>query len=426
MKCAYRFLVYASTLLCTTYLFGASPEMKAHFIDVGQGASALLEFPCGAVLIDTGGQDSEHSEHLKAFLTDFFHRRTDLKDTLAALFITHPHIDHTRGIRAVTELCHVVNYIDDGITQGSGGRQVQWIRDQVESGKLKTHIREISDDEITALPEKKGLTDRDIDSLKCDDCDPSIVMLSGSMPTNPGWSSKEFKNWNNHSLVIRVDFGKASFLFTGDMEAPAIQTLVSYYRNTKMLDVDVYHIGHHGSHNGTTRALLEAATPEIAVMGVGRWDFGKNDSNPFTTWRFGHPRAVVIDLLNEFITGRRSKPVDTMAFDGPRDPIDYTIRKKIYATGWDGDVTITATLDGKMRVTSHPSLDVTPTDEMVAPRLAAVKTLSELKQRESDAPPYDCGTDEEDEPIRNRRRSAARDRTQEPTLTPHATAVIDE
>ena len=32
--------------------------MTAHFINIGQGQSVLLEFPCGAMLIDAGAQDT--------------------------------------------------------------------------------------------------------------------------------------------------------------------------------------------------------------------------------------------------------------------------------------------------------------------------------------------------------------------------------
>src|SRR4051794_32378866 len=64
-------------------IVGAEPEMRAHFIDVGQGASTLLEFPCGAILIDTGGQDDDSSVALGRYLTEFFRRRPDLSNTLS-------------------------------------------------------------------------------------------------------------------------------------------------------------------------------------------------------------------------------------------------------------------------------------------------------------------------------------------------------
>jgi beta-lactamase superfamily II metal-dependent hydrolase len=60
------------------------PTMTAHFMDVGQGLSVLLEFPCGAVLIDAGAADAEHADALVDYLSEFFDHRTD-SDVLSSI-----------------------------------------------------------------------------------------------------------------------------------------------------------------------------------------------------------------------------------------------------------------------------------------------------------------------------------------------------
>jgi beta-lactamase superfamily II metal-dependent hydrolase len=52
-------------------------QMQAHFINVGQADAALFEFPCGAVLIDAGAQDTLSKQALIQYLHNFFARRTD-------------------------------------------------------------------------------------------------------------------------------------------------------------------------------------------------------------------------------------------------------------------------------------------------------------------------------------------------------------
>ena len=47
-------------------------------------------------------------------------------------------------------------------------------------------------------------------------------------------------------MVIKVTFGAASFLFTGDLEEDGMETLLSTYDPT-ILDVDVLRVGHQGS-----------------------------------------------------------------------------------------------------------------------------------------------------------------------------------
>jgi len=81
-------------------------QMKAHFINVGQAESILLEFRRHAVLIDAGGEDTGDTrdrDHLLDYLDRFFARRTDLRDTLHSVVVSHPHIDHTRHLMDVLE-----------------------------------------------------------------------------------------------------------------------------------------------------------------------------------------------------------------------------------------------------------------------------------------------------------------------------------
>ncbi len=335
----------------------AEPQMVVHFIDVGQGAATLLEFPCGAILIDTGAQDNDATTHLANYLKAFFDRRTDLNKTLNALIISHPHVDHSRGVETVLNSCRVRTYIDNGMVSGSGKAGVKYARDHKVDMNLE--IVEIDDARITALPEKTGLTDDKIDSLKCADCDPQIRILSGALAANPGWLDGDFDNLNNHSVVVRVDFGESSFLFTGDLEDPALRTLVDYYEGTGMLDVDVYLVGHHGSHNGTIPEFVTEMTPDVAVMGVGKSTFGKGKPRGFNTFSYGHPRRDIVNLLSNSIPGFRSRAIDVEVADSARHFSNYRVTHRIYATGWDGDVTVAARLDGKLRVTTHSVDDAT-------------------------------------------------------------------
>lgn len=80
--------------------------MRVHFIDVGQGAATLIEFACGAVLIDTGAEvndDFDGVSELVEYLDDFFDRRPQLGRHLAGLYLTHAHKDHTSGVKQVLD-----------------------------------------------------------------------------------------------------------------------------------------------------------------------------------------------------------------------------------------------------------------------------------------------------------------------------------
>jgi competence protein ComEC len=319
------------------------PAMTAHFIDVGQAHATLLEFPCGAMLIDAGSQDDEHETRLVEYLDAFFDRRADLDRTLDSILITHNHLDHTRSLQRVVEAFTVERYIDNGFTTGSGRGGPNWLRREVAAGRRQVTVRDIPDSVIDAAAGRRGLTDGDIDPIACAGRDPAIRVLGGRFDENPGWPDGEFENQNNHSVITRVDFGTASFLFMGDLEEAAIDLLVDHYGDAEggPLDVDVLQVGHHGSHNATTAGLLDAVTPRVAVIPVGEWTFGRRGGN-YTTFAFGHPRRDVVDLLAHYMTRRRTPAKTVKVAEGARRFRDMRVANAIYATGWDGTVRVVA------------------------------------------------------------------------------------
>lgn len=341
----------------------ASDVMVAHFIDVGQGAATLLEFSCGAVLIDTGGEQTPEvngTANLLAYLDRFFARRTDLDSTIDLLVLTHAHIDHTRSVPALLDRRYRIrSAVDNGLRTGSGGAQQRRLQDvaRPSGGALYREIR------TAAISAAEGLTGDTIDPVRCDGTDPRIRVLWGSVDADPGWSSGAFDNGNNHSVVVRVDFGESSFLFTGDLQEDAIEDLVSTYQGTGTLDVDVYQVGHHGSHNGTTRELMEAMTPMLAVIAMGNQALSRATHSAYS---YAHPRNDAVEHLRHAeygVSARRAQPVVAPvgergacgSCNPPRPPVfvTWTIERAIYGTGWEGTVRVSAAADGRMRVATE-------------------------------------------------------------------------
>jgi len=322
-------------------------QMRVHLINVGQGSATLIEFPCAAILIDAGGETNplyNSSDALTTYLDDFFARRIDLNDTLHCVYLTHPHKDHTLGVPVILQSPYVIgNVVTDGLEQGSG-----------KSGQIKLH-RLVQEREATPDPAddigfdavttdeigNAGLTNAVIDPVNCEGTNPVIKVLWGTSATNPGWTNKAFENENNHSLVIKIEYGTSTLLIIGDLEETAQGNLLSKYSGTTQLDADVYVVGHHGSKNGTSQTLLNKITPKIALIGVGDPD----RETSWTAWAYGHPNKGILDKLQNKLTATRT-PTQVQAGNGAKTFVSYTVSKAIYATGWDDNVVLEADAAG--------------------------------------------------------------------------------
>ncbi len=320
----------------------AAPAM-VHYIDVDQGAATLLEFSCGAILIDAGGRGAAANDHLEEYLNAFFARRTDLAGRLDAIFVTHAHFDHDANLRRVADRFRPRHFVYNGARNPRIDRMIK----EAANARPPVPVASISDQQFRSTG-TSGYTDDKVDPLECEGVDPEIRLLSGGRPTNPGWTAAEFGNPNNHSLVIRVDYGEASFLFTGDLETAGIGDLVQRYQGSTLLDVDVFAVGHHGADNGTTEAMLSAMSPEIAVIPVGH---PETVEVPMSAWDHGHPREAMLELLARAISRQRSPAVDMMVFGAQEGvPRPFRVNAAIYASSRDGDIIITAGADGILQV----------------------------------------------------------------------------
>jgi len=90
---------------------------------------------------------------------------------------------------------------------------------------------------------------------------------------NPLYDSDFYKesDFNNASIVVKLSYKNADFLFTGDIEEAAEKKLLIWQN---ILRSDILKVGHHGSETSTNLEFLDRIDPRIAVISVGKNNFG--------------------------------------------------------------------------------------------------------------------------------------------------------
>lgn len=126
------------------------------------------------------------------------------------------------------------------------------------------------------------------------------------------------------------------------------------FEDTELLDVDILHVGHHGSHNGNTSPLTEAVSPRVAVFSSGPACLRPD----FSAWSHAHPRKETLDEILPHVADQRPAAVKIPFFERHEAlPELLTTRKAIYGPGWDGNVVLEISSDGSW---SEASIDGPP------------------------------------------------------------------
>lgn len=96
-------------------------------------------------------------------------------------------------------------------------------------------------------------------------------------------------NENELSMVLRLSYGRTSFLLTGDIGLEAEQDILE---NIKLIKSNILKSPHHGSLSSSSEEFLSAVNPSIIIICVGennRYNF----PNPIILQRYKEQGATL-------------------------------------------------------------------------------------------------------------------------------------
>ena len=190
--------------------------LRVDFLNVGQADCALLSTKGHYMVID-GGNNGD-ADTILSYLEGQGVEKLD------AVVGTHPHEDHIGSLDAI------INHFDV---------------DAVYMPKIM-HTSKTFEDVLDAVANK---------GLKIKSPSPGDTIDFNGLEIEVLGPQREYKDFNNNSIVLKVNAGETAFLFTGDAEETAEKDILQADYD---LQADVLKVGHHGSSTSSSQAFLQA------------------------------------------------------------------------------------------------------------------------------------------------------------------------
>ena len=209
-------------------------DMSVTALDVGQGASTLIQSGKHAVLVDCGGTSSLSPGDVAADRL-----AAEGQTRLDALVLTHLDDDHFNGVS-----------------------QLFW-RLEIDAVFLAATTTEPEHlDQVLELAEAEGAKVTFVTETMTFSLGEATITL---YPPLIGGTS------NEEGLFALCTCGEFDTLITGDADSFVEEMLIKYY---PVPDVELLMVGHHGSKHSTSVRFVNALRPELAVISVGYNSYG--------------------------------------------------------------------------------------------------------------------------------------------------------
>jgi len=247
-------------------------ELDIYFIDVGQADSIYLKYGSYNVLIDAGNNNdgSLLVNYLQSLgITNFNY-----------VFGTHAHEDHIGGMDDIINNFDIDTfYMPD---KASTSKTYEDVLDALENKNLKYSIPSIGD-----------TYNLDNATLK--------VLYVGD----------EGNDFNDSSIILRLDYGNTCALFMGDASSSVEEKLLNEDINCAILKV-----GHHGSKYSSSENFIKKVSPTYGIISVG-----KNN-------KYNHPTSETLDTLEKYnVTIYRTDELGTIIAHLTGDNITFTYER---------------------------------------------------------------------------------------------------
>ena len=218
--------------------------LEIYFFDVGQADSILIKEKDYTMLIDGGNQSD--GENLVKYLQE----ELNIND-IDILVGTHPHEDHIGGLPDIISSLSIGKiYLPNATTTT---KIFEKLLDTIAEKNYKITVPKV-DEEINL----------------------------NNMNFKVLYTGTDESDLNNTSIVLKLEYGKTSYLLTGDATDKTEEKILD-----KDIEADVLKVGHHGSSYSSTEAFLNKVNPQYAIIQVGKDN------------KYNHPTKTTLDKLKE-------------------------------------------------------------------------------------------------------------------------------